>query len=265
MPPDILGRLMKPDAADMLNKRKVYIALLIPYSPGAPEGFDERYQAYWNAVDRQVAALESRTGPAKHIFVEGVVRGGQAGLNMLERSNKSAADVAAARLKSGAVFESFEDEELFGQVVDWGRCLQMGFISRTVATLAQQSFRAASESRQKHLQSKVNDSLKQMEAALLLVSSNDSVQLPSDVERFLVSPPELDELERWVLTVNEEVMRAMEQEESAMGQRLGSAADPHAGHSHGPVSPAAPMRPAPRPAAPPPQQKPGGLWTPGAR
>ncbi len=258
---------MKPDAADALNKRKVYICLLVPYSPGAPEGFDALYEAYWKAVDVNVAALEAKLGPVRHVFIEGVPRGGQAGLNLLERSNKAASEVVGTRLKGGAIFEVFEDEELFAQVLDWGRCLQAGFVSRVVAASVQASFRAASEERQKHLQSRINDSLKQMEAALLFTSSNDSVRIPADVERFVVAPPELDELERWVRTVNEEVLKAMEQEEARLGGGTAGSADPHAGHGHGPMAPPAapPVRPQ-RPAAPPPpQQKPGGLWTPGTR
>jgi hypothetical protein len=271
MSPEILGRLGKQDPADILARRKVYIAPLIPYSQGAPDGYEERFKAYWTAVDKQVAALESRAGPVKHVFAEGVSRGGQAGLNALERTNKAAYDVVLARVKAGAVFEPFEDEEIFAQVLDWGRSLQQGFVSRTVANTVQNAFRVASEARQKQLNTRLNEGVRQMEAALLLASRADGVQTPGDMERFIVSPPELDELERWVRQANETILKAMEEEEARAAAEMGI--DPHAGHAHGPVAPAgmaAPGRMPPRPGpqrppgqTPPPPQTPGGLWTPG--
>ena len=260
-----LGRLNKRDAGDLLARRKVYIALLVPLSPGAPDGFDERFGAYWKSVDRNVAQLEARAGTVKRVFVEGVSRGGQAGLNMLEKSNPAAHELVTTRLKSGAVIEGFEDESLFAEVLDWGRCLQAGFVSRKVGETVNNAFRAASAARLKHLQTRLNDGVKQMEAALLLTSRADSISPPPDMERFLVSPPELDELERWVREANEAILKAVEEEEA----RLMQEEQGHAGHGHGP--PSAPGGPGPaRPqqaSTPPPPSKPGGtgLWTPGQR
>lgn len=255
----------KPDAGDLLARRKVYIALLVPLSPGAPDGFDERFDAYWKAVDRGIAQLEAHAGTVKRVFVEGVARGGQAGLNLLEKSNATAHQLVTTRLKAGAVMESFEDEGLFAEMLDWGRCLQAGFVSRKVAETVTSAFQAASAARLKHLQARLNDGVKQMEAALLLTSRADSVAPPRDMERFLVSPPELDELERWVRQANEAILKAVEEEEG----RLMQDEPGHEGHGHGPLSSAGGLRAAgPRQAPPPPPQSGTGgkgLWTPGQR
>lgn len=256
-----------PIAADIAGKRKLYVTLMVPLSPGAPEGFDERYNAYWKAADKNISQLESRAGLVKRIFVEGVARGGQAGLNMLERSNPAAYEIVATRVKSGATLEAFEDELLFAEVLDWGRCLQVGFASRKAAQTVSDAFKKATEERLKSLQMKLNDGLKLMEAGLLLATRFDSVMPPADVERFMVSPPELDELDRWVRQANEAIMKAMEEEEAQMMREQG-APDPHAGHAHGPVAtgmghgPARQQAPRQGP-PPPPQQRAGGLWTPG--
>ncbi len=257
----------RPVAADIAGKRKLYVALMVPPSPGAPDGFEERYSAYWKSADKNISQLESRAGVVKRVFVEGIARGGQAGLNMLERSNPAAYELVATRVKGGAVLEVFEDDPLFAEVLDWGRCLQVGFASRKVAQTVSDAFKKATEERLKSLQTKLNDGLKLMEAGLLLATRFDSVMPPPDVERFMVSPPELDELDRWVKQANEAIMKAMEEEEAqVMGEQ--GAVDPHAGHSHGPLPGAGPARPpAARQGPPPPQtqqqQRPGGLWTPG--
>jgi hypothetical protein len=268
-----LGQIHRPDAGDVLGKRKAYVALLVPPSPNAPEGYEERYQAYWKSLDRHISSLEAKAGPVKHIFVEGVSRSGQAGLNMLEKSNPVAAGLATARLKGGAVFEQFEDEALFGEVLDWGRCLQLGFVSRKVAETVHAAFRNASAERQKQLLQRIDSAVKPGEAALVLGARNDSVPLPAGMERFLVSPPELDELERWVRQANEAVMRELEAEERRMAEEEAhlAGAPGHEGHNHGPLPHPAQAQPAARPVAapvgqtPPPPPKPGGLWTPGQR
>ena len=269
-----LGQIPRPEAGDVLGKRKAYIALLVPPSPNAPEGYEERFLAYWKSLDRHVSGLEAKAGPVRRIFVEGVSRGGQAGLNMMERSNPVAADLVTARIKAGAVFEPFEDEPLFAEVLDWGRCLQAGFASRKVAETVQTAFRNASAERQKHLQERLNSAVKPGEAALLLATRGDSVMPPAGMERFLVSPPELDELDRWVRAANEAIMKEVEEEEKRMmeeeerlagGQPLaGRRPEPVEGPLQGRASrPDAPGQQPPPP--PPPPGRPGGLWTPGQR
>ncbi|GEM_PF-115583 len=268
-----LGQIHRPEAGDVIGRRKAYVGLLVPPSPNAPEGYEERYQAYWKSLDRHITSLEAKAGPVKHVFVEGVSRSGQAGLNMLEKSNPVAASLATTRLNSGAVFEQFEDEALFGEVLDWGRCLQLGFVSRKVAETVHAAFRNASAERQKQLQQRIDSAVKPGEAVLVLGTRSDSVPLPAGMERFLVSPPELDELERWVRQANEVVMRELEAEERRMAEeeeRL-AGAHGHAGHTHvaAPQTPQTPPRPvgAPVQQPPPPPRAggPGGLWTPGQR
>ncbi len=261
-----LGQVPRPEAGDVAAKRKAYVALLVPPSPGAPEGFDELFLAYWKSLDKHISGLEAKAGPVKRVLVEGVPRGGQAGLTMLERSNPAAAAIVATRLRSGAVFEALEDDALFAEVLDWGRCLQMGFVSRKVADIVQTHFKNANAERQKHLQSRLDSAVRPGEAVLLLTTRNESIAAPAGMERFLISPPELDELERWVRQVNEAILRAAEEEEARMAaeEQQAQGGAPGAGplppgaaapHRHGPAQPP--------PAAPP--QKPGGLWTPGQR
>ena len=128
-----LGSIGKTAAGDILMSRKVYIVTMVQPSPGAPDGFEERFNAYWNAVDEQLSQIEARAGTVVRVFAEGVIGRGDDAMLMLQQSNPVAHRVVRQRVSAGAVFEEFEDSDLFGQVIDWGRCLLVGLISKKVA------------------------------------------------------------------------------------------------------------------------------------
>ena len=150
--------------------------------------------------------------------------------------------------ESGAVFEEYEDPELLGQVIDWGRCIQIGFMSQTVANTVRDSYIKASESRQKAQVEAIDTHLGESEAAFLLAGSTN-VKLPDGVERFVIYPPELDELERWVKQTNEAIQREMQEQQAHAGQHRGQPAPGTQRQQPGADSGGA---------------KSSGLWTPGS-
>lgn len=221
-----LGNVGKSPAGDILTSRKVYMVTLVQPSPGAPDGFEERYNAYWNAVEQQVSQLESKAGTVMRIFAEGVIGRGDDAMLMVQQSNPGAHRLVRQRVSAGAVFEEFEDTDLFGQVIDWGRCLQSGLINRTVADTIQAHYTEVADQRITHLQTRLEEGILESEAALLL-GGDPNIALPEGVEKFVISPPELDELERWVQQANEAIRQQMaeEQAQAAAGEPPPGAAD----------------------------------------
>ncbi len=231
------------DNGDLLKQRKAYIVPFIQPSPQAPEGFTELFNAYWQAADKQVAGLEARSGVVKRIFAEGVLGKGADALLMLEQTNRQAWHLVKARVDSGARLDEYEDPELFGEVIDWGRCLSVGFVSQGVANAVSASYQDAAQRRQRKLDERLESGLEEGEATLILSGTTD-IKLPDGVEKFLVSPPELDALERWIRQVNEAARREAEAA-AARGQAPGEPTQP----------------------PPPSEQQSGsssGLWTPGS-
>jgi hypothetical protein len=224
---------------DLLTRRKVYIVPFIQPSPQAPDGFTQRFNAYWEAADKQISALEARAGVVNRVFAEGVLGRGDDALLMLEQTNRPAWRMVKDRVDSGARLDEYEDADLFGEVIDWSRCMSVGFITQSVAGAVSASYQDAALRRQRHLDKRLAEGLQEGEATLILSGSTD-LQLPDDVEKFLVSPPELDALERWVRAVNE---AARQQAEEAAG-----------GGQRGP----APQRPTSD------GRSAGKLWTPGS-
>ena len=241
-----LGRINKPEAGDIMAKRKIYIALMVNPSPEAPDGYSERYEKYWKAVDRQLTSLEERAGTVARVFAEGILGRGDDAKLMLEQSNPAAWRVARDRWESGATVEQYEDSDLLGQVIDWSRCLQLGFMSETVANTVRDAYIKASEDRQQAQLDAIEKHLGETEAGFLLAGTTN-VKLPEGVERFVIYPPELDELQRWVRQTNEAIQREIEeQQRTQSGQQAPQQGErrsrPDSGGASG-----------------------GGLWTPGSR
>ncbi len=237
--------MAESDNGTVLTERKAYIVPFIQPSAQAPEGFDELFNAYWQAADQQISGLEARSGVVKRIFAEGVLGKGDDAMLMLEQTNRQAWHMVKARVDAGARLDEYEDAETFAEVIDWGRCMQVGFVSQGVANDVSASYQDAASRRQRNLDQRLEEALQPGEATLILSGTTD-IKLPDGVEKFLISPPELDALERWIRQVNEAARHAAEQAQ-ASGQP-GQAAPP---------------------APPPPTEESGdssgGLWTPGSR
>jgi hypothetical protein len=229
-----LGAVGKAEAGDILTSRKVYLVTLVQPSPSAPSGFEEKYDNYWNAVETHLSQLEAKAGVVMRIFAEGVIGRGDDAMLMVQQSNPGAHKLVRQRVSAGAVFEEFEDTDLFGQVIDWGRCLQSGLINRKVADTVQEKYTEASDKRIAHLQKRLEDGILESEAAVLL-SGDPNIALPEGVEKFVISPPELDALERWVQQANEAIRQQMA-EEQARAQAGGGDAPGHEGHNHVPIN-----------------------------
>lgn len=208
-----LGNLGKVPSGDIMTSRKVYMVTLVQPSPGAPDGFEDIYNRYWDAVEEQVSQLEAKAGTVMRIFAEGVIGRGDDAMLMVQQSNPGAHRFVRQRVSAGAVFEEFEDTDLFGQVIDWGRCLQSGLINRTVADTIQAHYTEAADKRVSHLATRLSEGILESEAAVLL-GGDPNIALPEGVEKFVVSPPELDELERWVAQANEAIRQQMADEQA---------------------------------------------------
>ena len=189
-------------------RRKVYQVTMISSAPDAPDEYRELQNRYWRAVEEQVRNLEARAGKVKRLFVEGIGYGGEEGLLRIRQTNEEAHRFAKSVVDAGAVLDAYENQELYEQLVDWSRIIQMGLFSETVANLARESFTAAGEKRLEHIKTHLDSAIGESEAAVIIGFNAAADVLPADVERFIVSPPELDEMQRLLRRLAEEAMRS---------------------------------------------------------
>ena len=131
------------------------------------------------------------------MFHEGISFRGDPGVDQLKQTNLPAYPFINTRLQSGAVLEALDDDELFMQVLDWGRIAQTGFSSQKVADTVQDAYTTAAEARLKHIATTLDEKLGPGEAGVVVISSLRDVKTPDDVEIFNIMPPELDQLNRF--------------------------------------------------------------------
>ena len=193
--------------------RKAYIVRLVQPIPQL-EGFDQLVADYWAAVRTHLERQEIAVGPIRRIFAETVIGRGEDALLMLQQTNPGAHLLARSLVASGAVFEDLEDTETFQELLDWSQCANQQLMSAKVREIVQNGHGEASAARTEHMLKRLDDTIGSAEAALILTVS-ESLPIPGDIERYLVSPPELDRLERWLREKMEEARRQFAEEARA--------------------------------------------------
>ena len=190
--------------------RKVYIVRLVQPIPGL-EGYDQLVADYWAAVRTHLERQEVTIGPIRRVFAETIVGRGEDALLMLQQTNPGAHALVRSLVGSGAVFEELEDTEIFHRLIDWSQCASQQLLSDHVRGIVQSGHAEATAARAEHLANRFDEAIGASEAALVLTVS-DSLPIPPSVERYIVSPPELDRLERWLREKMEEARRQMAEE-----------------------------------------------------
>ena len=197
MSPEI-GRVEKPEAEQFKRSRKLYLVPLVVHGETSPEEFKEKVQAYWREVKGQLANLESRIGQVRHVYHESIVIGDEAGIKVMEEFNPVGSEITREKCAAGAVFELTEDRQLAEEAMDWERCLLLGFMTDTVAGKVSEFHAEASRKRYEHIAKRIDETLKDEEAGLIFIHEGHRVQFPKSIEVFIVFPPSLNEIHRWL-------------------------------------------------------------------
>jgi hypothetical protein len=196
--PEQLGKIERLEAERFKQGKKLYLVPLVYSGEKAPDEYKEKCSRYWQQVAEQLTNLASKIGRVNRVYHESIFRSGEGGMNALERLDPHGYQIARTQCGSGAVFEAVEDEELFEEVMDWQRCLLLGFVSNKVAAKVSEFYVEAAKKRNEFIANKISETLKDNEAGLLFIREEHSVQFPNDVEVFSIFPPALDEVHRWL-------------------------------------------------------------------
>ena len=198
-----LGKIEKPSAEQFKKARKLFFVPLV-FSPPEPEGeFTERIRQYWHEAEAHVANLEAKLGSVTRAFHELVPVGGEQGDRVIEELNSAGHGIVRSRLDRGAELHSLEDANLLTEFMDWSRCLAVGLQNPAVINKVYELYNDVRTRRNEGLAQRLDESLGADDIGLLLMREGHQVQFPSDIEVFYVSPPSLDELRRWVRSLDE--------------------------------------------------------------
>jgi hypothetical protein len=192
-----LGKIERPQAERFKQGKKLYLVPLIYSGEETLDEYKEKCSRYWQQVAEQLTNLASKIGQVNRIYHESIFQSGEDGMKTVERLNPSSYQLAKILGDKGAVLEAVEERELFEETMDWQRCLMLGFISDKVANKVTEFYAEANKRRNELMATKISETLKDDEAGLLFIREGHSVQFPSDIEVYSISPPALDEIHRW--------------------------------------------------------------------
>ncbi|MDH5365247.1 MAG: hypothetical protein OEW82_08875 [Dehalococcoidia bacterium] len=195
--PEQLGKIEKLEAERFKQGKKLYLVPLVYSVEEAPDEYKEKCSRYWQQVAEQLNNLASKIGMVNRVYHESIFQSDEDGMKAMERLNPSGYQIAKTQCDNGAIFETVEEEELFEEVMDWQRCLMLGFMSAKVASKVSEFYVEATKKRNEYIAKKISETLKEDEAGLLFIREEHSVQFPSDIEVFSIFPPALDEIHRW--------------------------------------------------------------------
>jgi hypothetical protein len=193
-----LGKIEKPEAEQFKEGKKLYLVPLIFSGEDAPAEYKERCQRYWQQVAEQLANLEEKIGKVNRVYHESISLSSEEGMKLAEKINQSCYQIAKSKCDNGATFEAIEDEELLREVIDWERCLLLGFATVKVASKVSEFYTEVSKKRYEFMVNKITETLEDNEAGLLFIREGHRLQFPKDIEVFNIFPPALDEIHRWL-------------------------------------------------------------------
>jgi hypothetical protein len=195
--PEQLGKIERLEAERFKQGKKLYLVPLVYSSEEVPDEYKEKCSRYWQQVAEQLTNLASKIGMVNRVYHESIFQSGEDGMKAMERLSPGSYQIAKTQCDKGAIFEQVEERELFEEVMDWQRCLMLGFISDKVASKVSEFYVEAAKKRNEFMAKKISETLKDDEAGLLFIREEHSVQFPSEIEVFSIFPPTLDEIHRW--------------------------------------------------------------------
>lgn len=193
-----LGKMEKPPVEDFKKGRKLYFIPLIYGGEDLPEDYLEKFNKYWEQVEKQILEMTSKLGEVNRIYHELVEVSGDEGSKTVKELSDRSHKIVQACLGKKAQMEAVEDGDILTEFMDWSRCLIIGLQNPKVVSKVYESYVEVGKRRNEHIARQIDETLKENEIGILLMRENHQVQFPSDIQVFYIAPPALDEIKRWL-------------------------------------------------------------------
>jgi hypothetical protein len=193
-----LGRIEKMPAENYRKGRKLFFVPIIYAGTDMPADYTEKFERYWEQVERQVADLVTKLGDIKRIYHELVVTAGEAGEKTIKDLSLKSHKIVRTYLDKKAALEAVEEADILTEFMDWSRCLLIGLQNPAVVRKVYDAYAEAGKKRNESISRRIDETLKENESAILLMRESHQVQFPADIQVFYVAPPALDEIKRWL-------------------------------------------------------------------
>lgn len=193
-----LGKIEKPSVESYRKGRKLFFVPLVFGNAELPEDFLEKYNRYWEQVEKQVTEMTGKLGEVNRVYHELITEPGEAGFKAIGQLNEKSSGVIKSCLDKKAELEVLEEAAVLAEFMDWNRCLVIGLQSPGVISKVYDAYLEAGKKRNEIIAHKLDETLKADEIGLLLMRENHQVQFAPDIQVFYIAPPALDEIKRWI-------------------------------------------------------------------
>jgi hypothetical protein len=193
-----LGKMEKPSSEEFKKGRKLYFVPLIYSGKEAPGEYLERFNKYWDQIEKQVSDLESKLGHIDRIYHEYIPASGEDGAKAIKELNEKSYQIVKNKLAAGSKLESIEETELLTEFMDWSKCLLTGLQNQKVLLKIREFYIESTKKRNEYIARRISETLKADETGLLFFREGHQLQFVSDIQVIYVSPPALDEISRWL-------------------------------------------------------------------
>ncbi len=210
-----LGKIEKPSADQYKNDRKLILIPLLFLVSKQNSTINDYVDRYWKQAFDQVYELQGKIGMADYIFHEMLVDDKDI-KKTTESYGCGSYLIIESALEEGTKFKVIEDRELFEVFMDWNRIIQTSQImTKSVYDVVSENYKKSIEARDEYLQNTINKELGPQQTALLFLEEGHKLQFDPDIQVFYVSPPALDELEKYVRSEYEKTMKERQEKAAA--------------------------------------------------
>jgi len=193
-----IGKINKPEVAKYKNMKKIYFVRNLYLPKNATDQYKIIFDRYWKEVEEYIAKIEVAGNVAK-IFCESLYMSGEDAKKIIKSMNVALEQIVQKKIDAGAELLPLEDKEIFGSYVDWNNCMMVIRTAR-VYDKVQEELKAVVKERFNYIKTVLEKNIGKAEAAMLIMRGEDRdfLELPDDIELFLISPPAYDDLVKFM-------------------------------------------------------------------
>ena len=208
---ETLGKIDKPEVSMFAGKKKIIMVPLLFMPPTENDTLKGLVDKYWQEARTKVSELQDQLGSAKYVFHEMLVNDKDL-KKTVDALGCSSYGIIEDAQKRGTELKIIEDKDLFEEFMDWNRILSTcGISTRKVYDKLTSELKDAGDRRNDTMYKKILDSIGENDIVILMLQEGHKIQFPSDIDVFYVSPPALNDLEKYV---RDEYMKEMKKRQA---------------------------------------------------
>jgi len=140
-----------------------------------PEDFQQKTDEFWSYVKEKLVIFD---GKVQRVYRDKIDKSGTEALNCLSMLDRENYVIAKGLVEKGADFEATEDSMLTAESESWLEMLN----SKAANSIVLENYRETIRERDKHVSSRINETLKDNEVGVLFMEPNRKITVDADIK-----------------------------------------------------------------------------------